>query len=288
MGVKYDNSTSSCADFTADCSALRTQSACDARRIQDIKSCPGKNDCFVTACDHGAYSQMQENNQGCWCVDRQGNEINGSRIEGSRSICSNKDCSELGSPEIMLGHHKVDVKALVHRAILYLLAAIFFGGPILGGFYLAVFNAIKSNSPIKFRDFFRCFCCRYYWKLLALSFVLRVLQAVLYLLILPGMWWTLATVFAIPAHKEHSFLGVCGSIRISMLVVHRHFCSMICFVLLLTLLQIAGFLCLIVGLLYTIPLAFVAFCYCYHDLIGIVPEVVPMAVPVDTPVTMHM
>jgi len=292
LGNKYDESTDSCGNFTTDCTVLREQSACQTRRQQDIANCGSRPYCYSTQCDlEGGYSQKQINQTRCWCVDSKGNEINGSRTNPCDSYTECLFEEEDDKTEIMLGHHKMNheaLKELACRGLMYMVASIFFAGPILGGFYLAVFNAIKNNSTIRFRDFFGCFCCKYYCKLLGLSLVLRVLQAVLYLLlILPGVWWSLATMFAIPVHKEHPFLGVCGSIRISMLVVHRHFCRMICFLLLLALMQIGGFLCLIVGLLYTIPLGFVALCYCYHDLIGIVP-VVPVAVPVDTPVTMHM
>jgi len=257
--------------------------------------CGGKAFCSATQCtDDGMFEPMQRENlpgnkDECFCVDWTGVEVNGTRASCDTDV----ECDGLHfyprSAEMlkkMMGH--ASLKQVVLGGALHLLAAIFIWTPVLGGFYLAVFNAIRTNSPVCFRDFFRCFCCRYYCKLLRLSFVLRFLEGLLLLaLILPGIWFRLASVFAIPVHKEYPFLGVCGSIRISIQVINRHFCSFFGFLLLLALVQIVGFLCLIVGLLYTTPLVFVALCYCYHDLIGIVPQV-PVAVPMDTPVTVHM
>lgn len=180
------------------------------------------------------------------------------------------------------------LRQMVLFGALHFLVAILLWGPAAAGMFLAVFNAIRSNSKIKFRDFFRCFCCRYYCKLLGLSLVLNILRGFLYLLfVLPGVWWTLATLFAIPLHKEYPFLGVWGSIKISKMVIHRHFCQMICFLLLLALVQVAGFFCLIVGLFYTMPLAFAALCFCFDDLIGLVPAA-PLAFPPEEPVTVHV
>lgn len=169
-------------------------------------------------------------------------------------------------------------------AFLHLAAGILVGLPALAGMFSAVFNAMRTNSKIKFRDFFRCFCCRYYCKLAGLSTVLCVVKTLLtFPLILPGVWWSLTTLFAIPLHKEYPFLGVCGSIRISITVVHRHCCQVICFLLLLGLLQLAGFFCMFVGLFYTLPLAFTALCFCFDDLIGLVPATVEPEV-----VTVHV
>lgn len=182
--------------------------------------------------------------------------------------------------------HAVDfnynLRTMVVWGVLQLVATTLLWMPAAAGMFLAVFNAIRTNSKIKFRDFFRCFCCRYYCRLLGLSLVLNIVRMVLYpIFIFPGVWWTYVTLFALPLHKEFSFLGVCGSIRISITVIHRYFCQMLCFLVLLGLLQVAGFFCMLVGLFYTVPLAFAAFCFCFDDLIGLVPAA-PLALPQES------
>jgi len=287
-GTKFEDTVQHCSLFTFDCVARRSQSECEAKRAQDTAACGNRLGCFITQCEEdGSFSPKQTHGSvgGCWCVDTKGAEINGTRAGcDSNSVCAGPGWM----PDMAAYHDGGATKQLALWCFLQLLATILLWNPILAGFFVAVFNAIKSNSRVHFRDYFSCFCCRYYCKLLRLSFVLRVLEGILFLLfVLPGIWWSLVTVFAIPLHKEHSFLGVCGSLRLSMMVIHRHFCSMFGFLLLLALIQLLGFLCFLVGLLYTMPLAFAALCFCYHDLIGIVP-VVPLAGPVDGPVTVHV
>jgi len=290
QGSKFADTVTACATFTTDCAVRRSLSSCQAQKAKDTANCAGKMGCFVTQCNaYGDFQPKQYRDGGCWCVDSLGQELNGTRAHCSHdTVCSEQSqpWTNVGSAYYIPSHYP-GLRYFVVWGLLQLLVSIVLWGPVIGGFYLAVFNAIKSNSTICFRDFFRCFCCRYYCRLLALSFFLRLFQSLLFLLIVPGIWWSLATMFAIPLHKEHSFLGVCGSIRMSMVAIHRHFCSMFCFLLLLALMQIAGFLCLIVGVLYTMPLAFVALCYCYHDIIGIVIEA-PFAAPLDTPVMVHV
>jgi hypothetical protein len=288
QGTKFEDTVQHCSLFTYDCVARRSQTACEAKRAQDTAACGNRLGCFITQCEEdGSFSPKQTHGSigGCWCVDDKGAEINGTRATcGSETFCA----SPSWMPDMAASPDVGAVKRLALWGLLQLLATVLLWSPVLAGFFVAVFNAIKSNSRVRFRDFFSCFCCRYYCKLLRLSIVLRILEGILFLLfVLPGVWWSLVTVFAIPLHKEHSFLGVCGSIRLSMMVIHRHFCSMFGFLLLLTLIQFLGFLCFIVGLLYTMPLGFAALCFCYHDLIGVVP-VVPVAGPVDAPVTVHV
>jgi len=161
-----------------------------------------------------------------------------------------------------------------------LLAAlcVFVGMPALASAFTAVFNAMKLNAPVRFCDFFSCFCCRYYCRLIPLSIVLKGLTFLLsMLLVIPGIWFAIATVFALPLHRQHSFLGTCKSIRYSIVIVNQHFCSMLGFLLLICLLQLAGFLLFGVGLLFTVPYGFLALCYCYNDLIGI--NEMPMLIP---------
>jgi len=163
---------------------------------------------------------------------------------------------------------EVRCKMFLQMALLFLLT-ILIGMPALAGMFVAVFNAMRTNGPIKYKDFFSCFCCRYYCRLIPLSLTLKVLTGILSIMIIPGIWFGFVTIFAVPLHREHKFLGTCRSIRVSMKIVHRYFCNMLGFIILNSVLQVAGFFMFGVGLLFTIPLSFVALCYCYNDLIGV-------------------
>jgi len=245
-------------------------SACSVRKQAELVACGGKIGCFVSQCDaDGSFSPIQRwgSTGSCWCVDELGVEVNSTRSHGV--ACS--DSMNCDAPQPMRAMGRRLVGRFFLGVGLHVLVAIMILTPALASAYVAVFNAIATNSPIKFKDFFSCFCCRYYCRFVRLAIVLNFAKGILSLLILPGIWWMLATMFAIPLHHQHKFLGVCKAVSVSIKVVHMHFCNILGFIVLLGLIQILGFLCLIVGLLYTAPLAFVAICYCYHDLIGINP-----------------
>jgi hypothetical protein len=173
-------------------------------------------------------------------------------------------------PEIQTDYarQKIQCKVVLQMALMFL-SAILIGMPAFAGMFVAVFNAMRTNGPIRYKDFFSCFCCRYYCRLIPLSVTLKVVTGLLSILIVPAIWFGFATIFAVPLHREHRFLGTCKSIRASIKVVHRYFCKILGFLILNGLLQLLGFFLFGIGLLVTIPLSFVALCYCYNDLIGV-------------------
>jgi len=151
-----------------------------------------------------------------------------------------------------------------------LVFALFILQPATASAYVAIFNAMRGNGRIRFKDFFSCFSCGYYCKLMLLSILLVLGNFGLSMLfILPGVWWSIATVFALPLHGEHRFLGACKSVSLSIKVANRNFCSILCFLFLAGLLQVAGAMCFGVGLIITIPVAFLASAAMYHHLIGV-------------------
>jgi len=162
----------------------------------------------------------------------------------------------------------IQSKAVLQMALLCLLS-ILIGMPAWAGMFAAVFNAMRTNGPLRFKDFFSCFSCRYFCRLIPLSVTLKVVTAILGIVIVPALWFAFVTIFAVPLHREHKFLGCCGSIRASTKIVHRYFCKMLGFLILNALLQVLGFFLCGIGLLFTIPISFVALCYCYNDLIGV-------------------
>jgi len=172
-----------------------------------------------------------------------------------------------------------------------------FGFPVLASMYKAVFNAMRNNTQIRFCDFFSCFTCPYWCKSMGLALVLTLISISPYFfwpLIFPSFYVCVTSIFAIPMHVEHSFIGVFNSLCFSFKIFHSYFCSMLAFLLLLGVLQILGFACFVVGLFVTIPVAFASVCYCYHHLVGVngVAVLVPtghlegmpvVSVPVDAP-----
>jgi len=166
--------------------------------------------------------------------------------------------------------HGIRFAVVLAYVVSCLLFSSLLGIQIMCSWYIAVFNAMRTNSHIKFRDFFSAFSCEYYFRLAALGVVLTSLHTALsFLYFFPGIWFSMITLFTVALHQQHKFLSIGKSIYYSAKVVHRHFCSMMGFLICLALLQVVGFLCFIVGLLVTIPLAHIAICYAYHYLIGV-------------------
>jgi hypothetical protein len=148
-----------------------------------------------------------------------------------------------------------------------------FGFPIMASLYKAVFNAMRNNTTIQFKDFFSCFTCPYWFHVMGMGVIYLIANGMTLLFLpfaIPAFYFTLTSMFALPLHVEHySFIGVWNSLYFSFKVFHRYFCSMLGFLLLLCVLQILGALCFIVGLFVTLPVAFVSLCYCYHHVIGV-------------------
>jgi hypothetical protein len=96
------------------------------------------------------------------------------------------------------------------------------------------------------------------WLLTSLGFVLCIL---------PGIYLTVAYVFALPLviDKKMEFWP---AMEVSRQVVHRHWWSMFALVIVLWLLALVGCLACIVGLLITVPVATASFMYVYEDLFG--------------------
>jgi hypothetical protein len=133
----------------------------------------------------------------------------------------------------------------------------------------AIMESLRTNSKARCKHFYMCFACPYWGKLLCLTVVTGVIVNIgVKLFILPRLVGQLLFTFVVPLHKEHAFLGVVGSIRASTKVVLREPGTILRFTLLIIMLNFLGFIC-IVGLLVTVPLSAVAFCFLYHHLVGI-------------------
>jgi len=151
--------------------------------------------------------------------------------------------------------------------------------PMVSSAFGAMFNALRTNSYVLFRHAFGSFRRPYYWRLLRLSFALNILHALLGFLIIPGIWFSVVTTFSLALHLEHNITS-CKSIALSVKLVHRYFCRMLGFILLLAIMQVVGAFCLLVGLLVALPISLLAVGYCYHHLVGVNGVAVLVARPV--------
>jgi len=154
--------------------------------------------------------------------------------------------------------------------------------PLFASMYKAVFNAMRNNTKIRFLDFFSCYTCPYWFRLMGLGTVMVIVSVIplfFWLFGIVAFYFLLVTVFAIPMHVEHSFIGLWTSLYYSFKVFHRYWCSMLAFLFLLAVMQVLGLLCFGVGLFVTIPVGFLSLCYCYHHLVGVngVAVLVPVA-----------
>jgi len=143
--------------------------------------------------------------------------------------------------------------------------------PGIASAFIATFAAIRTNTHLKYKTFFAAFTqCPYYFRLMWLTFLLHLGQSLgFHLFVIPGIWFTVISAFALPLHVENRFLSGCKAIKGSYKVLKSYFWSMLGFLLLLLLLNLAGFLCFGFGALITLPVSFFAFCSCYNHLVGI-------------------
>ncbi len=130
----------------------------------------------------------------------------------------------------------------------------FFAGLISSG-YLYCLYRMKKGHVIGYKDFFWAFMdFNRLIKILILNSVIGVVAIIAYIcLILPGIWWTVATIFAgsiFVMKNEDPMAAVKSSMNI---VKDRwwYFFGMGCLVVLV---NIAGTLSLLIGLFVTIPL----------------------------------
>jgi len=166
-------------------------------------------------------------------------------------------------------------------------AYLLFYFPSMASLFKAVFNAMRANTKIRFADFFSCFTCPYFFRLMGLGILLALMREIgFWMLVVPGVYISLATLFSVPMHGEQqAFIGIWDSIIFSAKIFNRYWCSILGLLLCLGCLQILGALCFGVGLFVTIPVAFNSLCYCYHHLVGVngVAVMVPLTHLEGTP-----
>jgi len=145
--------------------------------------------------------------------------------------------------------------------------------PIPFGMFIAGTHALRSsgtgwNSSMIFRGYL------YFFPMLWIGFLsLLAVLVGLILLIIPGLYLMIALHFAAFVYIEYrgAGLGVIQSMTVSRRVVHKHFCSILLFLIVCTGLILLGLLSFGIGLLVTIPLTMLMTSVAVRDMFGLQP-----------------
>jgi uncharacterized membrane protein len=138
-------------------------------------------------------------------------------------------------------------------------------GPLTAGFYI-VAHKISKGEPYEFATFFKgfdFFVPLLLWSLIGGIFIALGLVA----LIVPGIYLAVAYTF-VPLFIVFGKMEFWDGMEISRKLVTKNWWDVFGFVLLLFLINLAGTLAFLVGLLFTIPLTSCAIYAAFEDIIG--------------------
>jgi hypothetical protein len=135
---------------------------------------------------------------------------------------------------------------------------------MMGNFVVAA-KLLHRQAP-QFRDFFSGFYC--FWPLFLVSLVSSILIGIgMVLLIIPGIYLFVGYLFSSGLVLDHR-LDFWPAMELSRRTVTPMWFSFFVFMLLLIIINLAGTLLLVLGLLATIPISFCAWTAAYSDLFG--------------------
>lgn len=150
--------------------------------------------------------------------------------------------------------------------ILGALASLAIAGPLQAGYYLVIFKK-RQGQEVDFGDFFAGF--NYFLPLFLFTLVSTIFIILgFFLLIIPAIYLSVAYSFAIPLIVDRK-LDFWQAMEVSRKVVTKKWFSMFLFLILLALINIAGLLGLIIGIIFTGPLVVCAFAAAYEGIFGI-------------------
>ena len=133
----------------------------------------------------------------------------------------------------------------------------------LGYFYVA--RKIKLGKKPTFEDFFKPF--NSIGKIAGVALLTSLVTIIGFIcLIIPGIYFTVAWSLAIPIIYFYSGIGVWDSMEASRRIVSKHWLSFFLLVICLLFINIAGALCLVVGLLVTIPVSHLIMYAAFDDI----------------------
>jgi len=141
-------------------------------------------------------------------------------------------------------------------------------GPFVGGFYLA-FQKVAGGKRLSFEDFFDSF--RNGFPAAAVNIATGLIAALgIYLLVLPGIYFYIAYLFAIPFTVFHN-LPLWPAMESSRKIITGRWFGFFLLYLILTLLNLAGALLYGIGLIFTLPFTYAAI---FVAFVNIFPETI--------------
>ena len=150
--------------------------------------------------------------------------------------------------------------------ILGWLTRLVIGSPIYAGFFIVAFKMLNKGK-VEFSDFFRGFTI--FLPLFLAGLLTTIFTGIGYfLLIVPGIYLMVAYVLVIPLIVDKQ-IDFWQAMEVSRRFVTRNWFPFFGFFLLLVLINILGCICLIIGLLVTVPLSACAIACAYQDTIGL-------------------
>ncbi len=132
------------------------------------------------------------------------------------------------------------------------------------GFYI-VAKKINHNEPFQFNDFFGAF--QQHFKYVFIILLTSVLTTIgFFLLVLPGVYLLVAYMLALPVALFYDE-DVWNSMEASRKIITKNWFSFFIFFILLFLFNVAGAICLVVGLLVTIPVSIISIYVIFDDML---------------------
>jgi uncharacterized protein (TIGR03435 family) len=224
-------------------------------------------------------------------------------VETIASTTATTANAELFAREILAGDYTLDIGSCLHRgwalvrsnfwpvvgvtALILLLRAAAFSaligivvsGPLMGGLCLYFLKKIRGE-PAGVGTTFSGFSIAFLPLFLA-SLVKAVLTtAGFFCLILPGIYLAVAWTFTLALVIDKR-LGFWPAMRLSRKTISKHWWKFFGFIIVLSLIKMAGMLVFFVGSLVTAPVALAALMYAYEDIFGVAkkPADLPSPVP---------
>jgi tRNA A-37 threonylcarbamoyl transferase component Bud32 len=168
---------------------------------------------------------------------------------------------------------------LLRGAALFALIGVVVNGPLMGGLCLYFLKKIRGE-PAGVGTAFSGFSSAFLPLFLA-SLVMAVLTtAGFFCLILPGIYLVVAWTFTLALVIDKR-LGFWPAMRLSRKTISKHWWKFFGFIIVLSLIKMAGMLVFFVGSLVTAPVALAALMYAYEDIFGTKekPADIPSPVP---------
>ncbi len=135
----------------------------------------------------------------------------------------------------------------------------------LGYFYVA--RKIKNGKQVSFEDFFKPFSA--FGDIIGIALVVFILTVVATLcLIIPGIYLGIAWIFAVPIAYFYK-PSLWGSMEASRIIITKNWWWFLLLILCIALLNILGAICLLVGLLVTVPVTHLIFYAAFDDIFKI-------------------